>query len=682
MNLGILGKILIPILCVVTLVSGGGFYFTYYQSRSAIEQLLRGELSAFTQFLGRNVLDFTSTAKLDIFNLTTMTYINAVINGANSDNVHYAGTRLKAFTDQYNYFATVVVADTAGTVLTSSDPKAVGMSIADLPYFKQALQGDSVFSKPTMSKVTGEGVISLAIPIQKGTTISGVIIAAIPLKEFSNRLVSGIKVGETGYPFVVAGNGVIIAHPDPQTMGKVDINELDWGKKVMATDDGFISYDWQGHPKLASVLFIKNLGYRIVFTMDYSEVLSRIQPVINASLMAMLSVLALISLTLFLMIRAFVSRPLGVLSKAADTVANGNLNVDMDSIAPIFANKGEMTIIYSSMRKMLTALKDNIAIAEQKTADAARRSEEAAEATQQAEKARHAAERAKSDGMHTAAEQLEGSVAIISSASEELSAQIEQSERGAGEQAGRVTETATAMEEMNSTVIEVSRSASIAAEMSINTRHKAEEGARIVHDVVESIRDVQRQSVALKSDMGVLATHAQAINQIMGVISDIADQTNLLALNAAIEAARAGDAGRGFAVVADEVRKLAEKTMASTSDVGNAIRSIQESASKNIAQVDTTVQTIETATGLADKSGVVLTEILGMADETADQVRSIATAAEEQSATSEEINRSISQVNTIASETSRAMQEATSAVSELARQAHTLQKLVDAMKTA
>ena len=399
----------------------------------------------------------------------------------------------------------------------------------------------------------------------------------------------------------------------------------------------------------------------------------------NASmlLLTLLAASAALSLTIAIILVVGITRPLQKGVRFAQAVAAGNLDEHLD-----VHQQDEFGKLADALRVMVASLKAKIQDANEKTEIAAHRSEEAAQATKVAEQARSDAEKAKSDGMHAAAEQLEGSVAVISSASEQLSAQIEQSERGAGEQAGRVTETATAMEEMNSTVIEVSRNASMAAEMSTNTKRKAEEGARMVHEVVESIRDVQRQSVALKEDMNVLAGHAQAINQIMGVISDIADQTNLLALNAAIEAARAGEAGRGFAVVADEVRKLAEKTMSSTSDVGNAIRSIQESASKNIAQVDATVQTIETATGLADKSGVVLTEILGMADETADQVRSIATASEEQSATSEEINRSISQVNTIASETSRAMQEAASAVSELARQARTLQSLVDAMKEA
>ena len=112
--------------------------------------------------------------------------------------------------------------------------------------------------------------------------------------------------------------------------------------------------------------------------------------------------------------------------------------------------------------------------------------------------------------------------------------------------------------------------------------------------------------------MAELDDHAKAISQIMGVISDIADQTNLLALNAAIEAARAGEAGRGFAVVADEVRKLAEKTMSSTTDVGNAITAIQHSAGQSIQQVEKAVGNVEEATDFSNRSGEALKEIVGM----------------------------------------------------------------------
>ena len=166
----------------------------------------------------------------------------------------------------------------------------------------------------------------------------------------------------------------------------------------------------------------------------------------------------------------------------------------------------------------------------------------------------------------------------------------------------------------------------------------------------------------------------------MNVISDIADQTNLLALNAAIEAARAGDAGRGFAVVADEVRKLAEKTMASTNDVGNAIAAIQGSAGQSVQAMDNALAEVETATNLAQQSGDALQEIVSKVEASADQVRAIATASEQQSATSEEINQSIVRVNEMSGQTAQAMGEASRAVSELARQAERMSELIADMK--
>ena len=233
---------------------------------------------------------------------------------------------------------------------------------------------------------------------------------------------------------------------------------------------------------------------------------------------------------------------------------------------------------------------------------------------------------------------------------------------------------------MNATVQEVAQNASQASEASAETRERALAGARIVEQSLQSIESVRDASLSLKEDMALLNEHAQAISRIMAVISDIADQTNLLALNAAIEAARAGEAGRGFAVVADEVRKLAEKTMASTTDVGNAIAAIQNSTTKSMEGVDNAVRQIGQATDFAGQSGKALEEIVSTVEATADQVNAIATASEEQSAASEEINQSISHISSMSHQTAEAMAGAAQAVSGLADQAHRLNKLIEDME--
>jgi methyl-accepting chemotaxis protein len=268
----------------------------------------------------------------------------------------------------------------------------------------------------------------------------------------------------------------------------------------------------------------------------------------------------------------------------------------------------------------------------------------------------------------------------VAAASEELSAQVEEVSQGAEQQRTRVESTATAMTEMNATVLEVARSAGQASEQSEATKNKAGDGADLVNQVVQSINLVNKVASTLQTNMQELGTQAESIGGVMNVISDIADQTNLLALNAAIEAARAGEAGRGFAVVADEVRKLAEKTMTATQEVGANITAIQNSTRANIREVGEAAKAVTEATGLANTSGQALSEIVSLASANSAVVASIATAAEEQSATSEEINQALEEISKITGETASGMHESSRALHELSQMAQDLHRVIDGLR--
>ena len=381
----------------------------------------------------------------------------------------------------------------------------------------------------------------------------------------------------------------------------------------------------------------------------------------------------LVCVLLAMFLTRSIAGPLRALVLYAQEVAGGNLR------EPRIIQKDEVGQLNAALGVMVGTLKHKIEEAREQTDMAMAKSREAEAALTSAEEAARESA-AKNELILEACQRIEDVVSNANRASGELSTGIIQSKQGAEVQARKISETASAMEQMSSVVIEVSRNASSAAELSADARQKAEEGADVVLDVTRSIRSVQEQSRQLKEDMQTLGQHAQAVNRIMGVISDIADQTNLLALNAAIEAARAGESGRGFAVVADEVRKLAEKTMASTTDVDNAVRAIQQSADKNMRQVDETVQTIEQATELTGRSGEALREIVAIVDGAATQVRAIATASEEQAASSREMADAINEVDSVAGQTAQAMNNAARSVADLAAQTRTLHSLVMEMR--
>lgn len=277
---------------------------------------------------------------------------------------------------------------------------------------------------------------------------------------------------------------------------------------------------------------------------------------------------------------------------------------------------------------------------------------------------------------------IEGVAKVIDDTATQLNHALESVHNQANEAAARLAEAATAMNEMNSTVLEVANNAEGAADAAASVQTQAQDGTSLVVKTVNSLHILRDLSVSLKTDMSGLDKQARDIGTVLTLIRDIADQTNLLALNAAIEAARAGEAGRGFAVVADEVRKLAEKTMSATRDVESAIDAIQEGTVKSSQTMDNAVEAIESTSQMGEDSGKALEHISSLAADSSMRVSAIATAATEQSAASDEINRSIAEVNHLSADIAQAMDQAVSRTSDMAREARVLTDILDKIRMA
>jgi len=361
-----------------------------------------------------------------------------------------------------------------------------------------------------------------------------------------------------------------------------------------------------------------------------------------------------------------ITRPLGALQTYSKAVAEGNLEAQAHG-----RFRHEFGNLFRDIMGMVAMLREQIAAVRCKEEEALKQAAAARDAMIEAQQQE---ERAKElwGNMLDAGQQAESIADRVSVATEQVAAMLVQIRNGAHNQHERVSETATAMEQMNAVVLEVSHNATQATERASDARDKAVEGAGLVKDAVTSIEEVSGFTDRISKGLEKLGLQVESIGQVMDVINEIADQTNLLALNAAIEAARAGDAGRGFAVVADEVRKLAEKTMSATQQVEEHIVSIQEASARNISRFKEVVEVVEHSAVQARSSGEVQGTIIGLVEQNVINVESIASASEEQSAASEQIARATDEVREIAESFVDGVEDAHSAVGELVRLADEL----------
>ncbi len=206
----------------------------------------------------------------------------------------------------------------------------------------------------------------------------------------------------------------------------------------------------------------------------------------------------------------------------------------------------------------------------------------------------------------------------------------------------------TATEQITASIQEVAQSAGDSAKEARAASLDAEHGSELAGKSVSQTRALSSTMAQASEAVSLLEKEAQNIVTVLDVIGSIAEQTNLLALNAAIEAARAGESGRGFAVVADEVRTLAGRTQESTQNIQQMITRLQsgvkgtvEAMESGLIEVDGTLAAVEEATQAFAQIQMRLSTVSNRADQ-------IAAATEQQSMVVSDINQNLSNIDGMA----------------------------------
>ena len=211
--------------------------------------------------------------------------------------------------------------------------------------------GKAVWLPPYVTDNLDVYVLSYNVPIYRGETFVGVVGIEIDYSTMANN-VKSINLYRNGYAYVTDQKGALIYHPviDVTKMTEAEKAEM---PKEFGTDSTIFEYEYKGVRKMTVWVPLSN-GMRLTVAVPVSEIYESSTQSIWIMVGSALGVLAVfIALSIFFS-RHF-TKPLRELTKAAESINQGNYEVSLD-----YRGNDEMGVLTHTFNRLINHLRGYI----------------------------------------------------------------------------------------------------------------------------------------------------------------------------------------------------------------------------------------------------------------------------------------------------------------------------------